>query len=272
MNKCFNWPIGICSWSLHNDFAKINTVMKTYDFQHIHLDLTPACLDESSDYLQTVRQQNWSISSAMIGFAQEDYSTLETIRQTGGIVPDENWPQNYQLFTKAVEAAQKLNAPYLSTHIGFIDHANTADYQKLLDRVKAFADYAQNNQIILLMETGQESAENLAQFLQDLNHPAVQINFDPANMILYGKGDPCLSLEKLAPWVKHVHIKDALPASTPGQWGTEVPWTRGQVGGHNFLRKLKEINYNGALAVECEMAGPGHDVKAAFDNLIAFEG
>jgi len=272
MNKCYIWPISLCSWSLRNDFEKINAVMKSYEFQHVHLDLRPACVEKSAEYVQKVLKQNWIISATMIGFPQEDYSTLETIRQTGGIVPDEYWEQNHQFFVNAVDVTKTLNVKYLTTHIGFIDHSCPANYQKLLGRVKSMADRASQKQVILLMETGQESAEDLAQFLCDLDHPAIGINFDPANMILYDKGNPCLSLKKLAPWVKHVHIKDAIFTRTPGLWGKEVAWGKGQVGTMAFLQKLKEIHYDGAVAVECEADSYIEDVSIAMENLIKFQG
>ena len=102
------------------------------------------------------------------------------------------------------------------------------------------------------METGQENAETLREFLEELSHSALGVNFDPANMILYGKVDPVLALETLAPWVKHVHIKDAQRSSVPGKWGREVPWVEGDFDNDEFLRTLNRIGYQGALAIERE--------------------
>ena len=273
MKKCHIRPIGVCSWSIYNDFEKINILMESLRFEHIHLDLRPVCIEQSAEYMRQVRRQNWIISSTMIGFPQEDYSTLETIRKTGGIVPDQYWQRNRQLFVKAIEATKSLDVKYLSAHIGFIDHLQPADYQKLLDRVRSLADEALEREVVLLMETGQESADDLKRFLQDMNHPAVGVNFDPANMILYDRGDPIAAVKTLAPWIKHVHIKDAILTSTPGTWGAEVPWGPGQVGREHFLESLREIQYDGAVAVERE-AGQSRfeDIRGAIESLIAFEG
>ena len=102
------------------------------------------------------------------------------------------------------------------------------------------------------METGQETAEEMASFMKYLDHPALGINYDPANMILYDKGNPIEGLKVLAPWIKHIHIKDAIETDTPGQWGAEVPWSQGQVNGDAFLAMLTEIGYKGTLAIERE--------------------
>ena len=90
-------------------------------------------------------------------------------------------------------------------------------------------------------------------------------------MILYGKGDPVEAVRLLGRWIRHVHIKDAIAAKTPGTWGTEVPWGRGQVGSASFLRALETIGYNGALAIERE-AGDNRleDIRQAAGLLAAW--
>ena len=81
MNQCYQWPISICSWSLRNDFDQINQLMQEMEVRHVHLDLRPICIDGNNEYLQAVQDHDWSISATMIGFEQEDYSTLETLRK-----------------------------------------------------------------------------------------------------------------------------------------------------------------------------------------------
>ena len=105
---------------------------------------------------------------------------------------------------------------------------------------------------MILMETGQENAETLMAFLTEISHPALGVNFDPANMILYGKGDPVLGLKIMVTWVKHVNIIDALRSPISGEWGSEVPWGEGDFDNNEFLNTLKRIGYQGALAIERE--------------------
>jgi L-ribulose-5-phosphate 3-epimerase len=104
-------------------------------------------------------------------------------------------------------------------------------------------------------ETGQETAETLATFLTKLNRPNVGVNFDPANMILYDKGDPIEALRVLGPWLKQCHIKDATRTIQPGAWGAEVPAGTGEVNWPAFFATLKELGYAGNLCIERE-AGP----------------
>ncbi|MFZ4576545.1 MAG: sugar phosphate isomerase/epimerase family protein, partial [Phycisphaerales bacterium] len=80
----------------------------------------------------------------------------------------------------------------------------------------------------------------------------VGVNFDPANMILYGMGDPVESLRALMPHVMQVHLKDATPSATPGQWGAEVPLGAGAVDWSSFFATLRAAGYAGDLCIERE--------------------
>ena len=250
--KCRKWPVGLCSWSLRTDVAGIAAAMKEIGLQHIHLAIRPAIQQNGDKYLADVRKQKLDITSTMIDFPQEDYSTLEAIKATGGIVPDEHWPANRDLFDKAVDATAGLGVKFISTHAGFIDETKKDYAKKICDRIKTLADTAAAKNLTLLLETGQETAHELRHFLEELNHPAVAVNFDPANMILYDKGNPIEALRTLAPWIRHVHVKDANRTKKLGTWGEEVLWGQGHVGPKAFLDTLEKIGFNGAMAIERE--------------------
>ena len=98
---------------------------------------------------------------------------------------------------------------YIAMHVGFLDHSDHAYAKKFYDRVRELGDRAGDAGVTLLMETGQESAEDLQRFAETLNHPNVLLNFAPANLILYNKDEPLTAFRRLAPWVRHIHIKDA---------------------------------------------------------------
>jgi L-ribulose-5-phosphate 3-epimerase len=269
--KCLDWPVGVCSWSLQRDIAAVAEAMKRIGIEHVHLAVRPALQEKGEDFLAEVQRQSWIISSTMIDFPQEDYSTLESIKATGGIVPDEHWQQNHKLFLGAADVTVELGVKYLSMHAGFIDESNPAYAKKFYDRIKCLADAASEKNIMLLLETGQETAQELRNFLEKLNHPAVGVNFDPANMILYDKGNPVEAVQVLSPWIKHIHIKDAIRTKRPGAWGAEVPWGDGQVNSGSFLNALKEIGFEGVLAIEREADNDRFvDINLAAERLQRF--
>ena len=260
----------MCTWSMGNDFDKIRTLREITQLNHLHLDLNPA-LNSDADYVQRVTQQGWEISATMVSFPQEDYTSLDTIKATGGIVPDDCWGANKKRVLDSIAITADLGVKYLTMHFGFINPADAKGTAKLADKMKLLADDAAKNNVQLLMETGQETAEQLAQFLKILDHPAVGVNIDPGNMILYQKGSPDEAVRTLAGWIKHVHIKDATKPETPGQWGKEVAWGDGQVGSDEFLIALKQINYTGALAIEREAGeDPLSDLIESVNILTSF--
>ncbi|MFM9081895.1 MAG: sugar phosphate isomerase/epimerase family protein, partial [Opitutaceae bacterium] len=101
-------------------------------------------------------------------------------------------------------------------------------------------------------ETGQETAETLAAFLRVLGRKDVGVNFDPANMILYDKGEPLAALRTLAPWIRQCHLKDARRTRLPGTWGEEVAVGAGEVDWAAFLGTLESLGFNGDLCIERE--------------------
>jgi len=268
--KCKNSPVGVCSWSLQTDVQGVAAALKELDLQHVNLGIRQAVEDDSGKVLETIKSQDWTITSTMIDFAQEDYSTLDSIKVTGGVVPDEHWERNQKLFEGAAIATAKLGVKYLGMHAGFIDESDEAYAKKMYSRIRTLANVAADNGVILLLETGQETAKELRQFLEAMDHNSLGVNFDPANMILYDKGDPIEAVRMLSAWIRHVHVKDALRTKQPGTWGAEVPWGDGEVGMERFLAVLEEVGFDGAMAIERE-AGDNRlgDIKLAVERLKA---
>ncbi|NLC82650.1 MAG: TIM barrel protein, partial [Lentisphaerae bacterium] len=246
------WPLSVCSWSLRCDPDGVARALSELDIRLVNLALKPVFAENGAEYLAAVRRLAWPLSAATIGFFHEDYTSLESIRTTGGIVPDAHWPRSREMVLRAIDLTVELGAPFLTLHAGFIEEEDGTAAQRVRDRLTLLADAAGEHGIGLLLETGQESAGSLRHLLETLRHPALGINFDPANMILYGKGNPVQAIGTLAPWIRHIHVKDALTARQPGQWGTEVPWGDGEVGQQDFLQALHKVGYRGALAIERE--------------------
>src|SRR5690606_7158828 len=105
-----------------------------------------------------------------------------------------------------------------------------AEYQNLVAAAIDICQHGASQGQSVHLETGQEPVDVLLQFIQNVGRDNLFVNFDPANMILYGVGEPLPALVKLAPYVRSVHCKDALWSDQPGKtWGQEVPLGQGQV-------------------------------------------
>jgi L-ribulose-5-phosphate 3-epimerase len=259
----------VCSWSLQPvDAGELVAKVKATGLHRVQLALDP--LRESiPGWEQTekvLRQNEIEIVSAMFGCVGEDYSTLESIRLTGGIAPDATWERNRKNIRTSAILAAELGQKLVTFHAGFLPHdVSDPAFAKMLRRLTEVADIFAAVKIDLGLETGQETAPALAEFLQKLNRPNVGVNFDPANMILYNKGDPVEALRTLGPWIRQVHIKDAVKTKTPGTWGEEVAVGEGEVDWRAFFAALKEVDYSGNFVIERE-AGAQRvaDIRAAY--------
>jgi sugar phosphate isomerase/epimerase len=253
--------LGVCSWSYKLPLDQVAEEMKKIGLTRINLALQPFLegderhgkAEDAGARERTEKRLasgEWKITSTMISFNHEDYTTLESIRKTGGIVPDEHWDADRALVERAAKLTGEWKVPYMLMHAGFLDEHDKAAFDKYLYRVKTLRDICAKYNVQLILESGQETAEDLANFMPQVE--GVGINFDPANMILYNKGVPVDAVKKLAPWIKHMHIKDAKYTKTPGTWGEEVPWGDGEVNAALFLKTLEEVGYAGAFAIERE--------------------
>ena len=253
------YRIAVCSWSLQPEGADAlaeRAVASGVAGVQLALDPIRLGVMELAETRRRLNEAGLAIVSGMMGMDGEDYSTLETIRRTGGLVPDASWPANRRAAGELARIAAELKVGLVTFHAGFIPSAPSDRGRSiLLDRIRSLAEIYGERGVQVALETGQESSETLRESLGDLERQRVGANFDPANLILYGRGDPVAALLALAPRVVQVHVKDALPPVHEGEWGVEMPVGEGTVDWTAFLAALLECRNVNTLVIERE-AGP----------------
>jgi sugar phosphate isomerase/epimerase len=175
-----------------------------------------------------------------------------------------------QEMKEIADFANLLGCRVVALHLGFIPHdANDPLYGEILEVTQDVCDHCAGNQQNLHLETGQEAADALLKFIGDVGRNNLFINFDPANMILYGTGEPIEALRKVGQYVRSVHCKDATWAANPGkEWGAEVPLGDGDVGIENFLNTLNDLGYTGPLTIEREIPQDRERQKAEVGHAV----
>jgi sugar phosphate isomerase/epimerase len=199
--------------------------------------------------------ENFIPVTAVCSYVGEDYADIPTVARTVGLIPMATRDERVAR-TKAVSAvAKQLGIDSVGCHIGVIppEHSD-ALYADIIGVARELCDVCKANGQSFTLETGQEPAKPLLQFIEDVGRPNLKINFDPANMILYGTGDPIEALGVLGKHVISVHCKDGnWPArDKPEALGEEVRLGTGAVDFPAFISKLKEVGYTGPLIVERE--------------------
>lgn len=248
--------LGVCSWSLQAATPhELCERVRNAGLSHIQLALEPIRSGAWSlnETVEALDQHGIHIISGMMETKGEDYTTLESIHETGGVRPDSTWAENQEITQGCAEIAEQLGLSLVTFHAGFLPpSAEDPEHPKMIERLRWIADTFSNRGVGIGLETGQESAATLIAFLDELDRESVGVNFDPANMILYGMGDPVEAIETLAPRVVQVHIKDALPTTTPGTWGSEVPAGEGAVAWPRFFLGVNKLPKGVDLVIERE--------------------
>ncbi len=211
--------------------------------------------ERAREFLDRLASMHIRITAVFGGFAGESYADIPTVTRTVGLVPPATRAERTKEMKEIADFARLLGVDVVALHLGFVPHDPREPlYREVLAVTRRFATTAAQQAQALHLETGQEPADSLVQFIGDVERDNLYINFDPANMILYGSGEPIEALEKVGRWVKSVHCKDAKWARHPGEeWGTEVPLGEGDVGMERFLRTLARIGYEGPLTIEREI-------------------
>ena len=209
----------------------------------------------ADEILERLAKYGISVTAVFGGFEGESYADIPTVVNTVGLVPKQTRDARLAEMKEISDFAKMLGCPVIALHLGFVPHdTNDPDYSQIISLTRDLCQHAAGNGQALHLETGQETAEGLVQFIKDSECDNLFVNFDPANMILYGAGNPIEALELLGPLVQSCHCKDAKWAANPGQeWGEETKLGDGDVGMKQYLETLDKIGYTGPLTIEREI-------------------
>ena len=249
--------VGVCSWSLQvKSVPELKALLGRLGTDVVQVacgDPHHAAWEEGDGLPAAAKTAGFRMTGAMLGFPGEDYTTPQTIQATGGFGNPATRAERLGRLAWALDRTRELGLTDLMLHAGFLPEPGTPDRKPFLDTLAKVSDLAKTKGVTIAFETGQETADLLRRTLDELKCPNLKVNFDPANMLLYDKGDPIRAVELLGPDIRSVHVKDANRPTTPGQWGEEVPLGKGQASIEQFVKTLKKVGYSGALCIEREV-------------------
>jgi sugar phosphate isomerase/epimerase len=248
--------LAVCSWSMRPAGpGELVDRLRAAGMGRVQLALVPL-LDAPlawADVAERLRDAGIAIQSGMLAPRGEDYSSIPRIRETGGLRPDATWADNQKLAMGAARAAATLGIALVTFHAGFIPHDRADPLRaRMIDRLRGMVDLFAEEGVRVAFETGQESADGLLEALRDIDRPEAGVNFDPANMLLYGAGDPLEGFRKLRGWVRQIHAKDATPSGQPDVWGRETPVGAGAVPWREFMAEVATLAPEVGVVIERE--------------------
>ena len=215
---------------------------------------------------QALDKHTIEVTSLVVGGPGKEVWDFYQGPLTIGLVPRETRAARIAHIKRASDFAKQCGIPAVQTHCGFIpENPNDEVYRETVAAMREVAAYCKGNGQNFRYETGQETPITLVRAIQDVGMDNQGVNFDLANLILYGKANPVDAIELLGPFVQGIHAKDGLWPTNPKELGEEVPIGRGKVDFPRIIKRLKELNYRGAFTIERETSGPQQleDVRAS---------
>ncbi len=181
-------------------------------------------------------------------------------QRTLGLVPAQYRAQRVEMLMEGSDFAKKIHVMDFATHVGYMpENPYDPAYGEVIKACVAVVEKCKENGQNFLFETGQETPVTLKRAIEDIEKALgkgnVGINLDPANLIMYGKGNPVDALDVFGEYVRGIHGKDGLYPVDGKHLGAEVPLGQGKVNYPAFIKRLKEIGYEGDITIEREISG-----------------
>lgn len=185
---------------------------------------------------------------------------------TIGLVPAAYRHKRLDILKKCSDFISKIGITDIITHVGFIpNNPYDPDYMGLVCALRDLTWHLKKNRQYFLFETGQETPATLLRTIEDIDRENVGINLDPANILMYGMGNPLDALDVFGKYVRNIHGKDGICPQDGKSLGEERPIGKGKVNYPAFIAKLKNIGYDRYITIEREIEGEEQirDIKAS---------
>ena len=229
--------------------------------------------DRAQELENAIHACAFPVTALWAGWSGPRESDLQFGPQTVGLVPAAYRAQRLNELLKASDFAEKSGVSRIATHVGYLpEDPYHPDYLGTLPALRYLCRAMEEKGQTFLLETGQETPTTLLRTLNAIDSDHIGVNFDTANLMMYGKGNAVDALEQLAPFVREVHIKDGLYPTDGIRRGKEVPAGEGKANLPAILRLLSQIGYTGTLTIEREITGEEQirDIIATREKLLAW--
>lgn len=173
-------------------------------------------------------------------------------------------------FVKNIRLAAFFGCDYIVSSIGeahLKDNA-VADNETVARHVAALVPELQKHNLTLVLEThGHEhgTGKVLSEIVRLVGSERVKVNFDTANVIFYGRVDPCEDLAACVSDVAYVHLKDK--AGADDAWNFPAVG-KGRIDFPRIFRTLEDAGNMSPLSIEIEFTAAGPSSLAEVDQAV----
>ncbi len=173
---------------------------------------------------------------------------------TLGLVPPAYRDARVNQLLMASDFAEKIGVKNIATHVGFIpENPDNTDFWGTVAALRKICRYYKAKGQNFLFETGQETPVTMLRTIQAIELDNLGINFDTANLILYGKANSLDALDVYGSYIMDTHIKDGFYPTDGMKLGKEVRAGDGKANIPAVIKRLKELGYTGPFTIEREI-------------------
>ncbi|MCK4966448.1 sugar phosphate isomerase/epimerase [bacterium] len=184
-----------------------------------------------------------------------------------GRTPLKSEPEGAVWVVEAIKCARNLGSRVILLPIlGKGRLESEEEFKRLIKVLKELAPIAGGEGIVLGLECTNSGKDQL-RIIQEVNHPAVQIYYDPRNAIAFGY-EPLKEIPMLGEYFCEVHIKNGKNYLKDKEV-LKKPLRGGRTEGLDhptIARALKEVNYKHWIVLETSVVS-GNPLNDAVENL-----
>jgi sugar phosphate isomerase/epimerase len=196
---CPDWPFDkIVSFAKEHNYngIELRGILRQMD-----LPLVPEFTDENLQNTKKLMKKNGQ------RFVNLGSSATMHIRD------DADRRKNLDDGKRFIDLAQKMDCPYVRLFPNNLltDESKETTLARISEGIHQLAEYAKAKDVAVLMETHGDlvHADDVVNVMQQVNHPNAGLIWDVTNMFAIAKEPVKEVFEKIKPWIKHTHIKDA---------------------------------------------------------------
>jgi len=171
-------------------------------------------------------------------------------------------PRHVEAMRVRLDFARKLGVGVVVTDAARKIEVDRDEWRKLVNRLRYVGDFAADSGVRIAVETHvglTHSGAIALRLLQEVDHPAVGINYDTGNIFFYNDDvDPAEEIKLVADRVFGVHLKDTRGGK--GDWSGFCDLGQGRVNLPAIVAVLDAVGFRGPYCVELE-AQAGEDLN-----------
>jgi L-ribulose-5-phosphate 3-epimerase len=222
------------------------------------MDLTDAELDAALEQLQQNGLRVVSIASPLLKCTLPDAPEVDSRFQKDIFASKHTFEDQGRLAERAFEIAKRTGARVIRVFSYWRTIDPEAVFERVVHALQELADLAAQRDVVIGIENEHAcniaTAQETARVLAAIDHPNLQVVWDPANAYVSGEkaypsGYKLLDTERIA----HVHAKDCTLEDHHPVW---EPLGEGDIDWEGQIDALAEDGYNGFIHLETHWPGP----------------